>query len=54
MPTCPWCEADVDPQPTNLETAEFVYCAPSAEALRLNPLECPECHGVGGYEDWYG
>ena len=51
--SCPWCGSDSEPVPTDLEVAEFRYSDPKEpSSLRRNPAMCPDCHGVGGWEDW--
>lgn len=52
---CPWCGDHITPQFTaeHLNEAEFIYNNKNDhKAVRRNPLMCPECHGVGGYEDF--
>ncbi len=51
---CPWCGGHAEPVPTDLEVAEFVHSDPHRDprALARNPAMCPDCHGVGSYEDW--
>lgn len=40
---CPWCQS-VCPPVSNNES--------DGQHRKVNPLKCPECDGVGGYEDW--
>jgi hypothetical protein len=40
---CPWCQSVVPPG-ANDEGDE--------RHRKINPCKCPECGGVGGYEDW--
>jgi hypothetical protein len=56
MSACPWCGSDKAPLPTidHLDEAEFVYVKPSKCAAQRNPCMCPDCHGVGGREDFMG
>jgi hypothetical protein len=37
MTRCPWCGSQADPEP---------------HQDRRNPLRCPDCGGIGAYEDW--
>lgn len=54
LPTeCPWCGSKQAPVATDVEVANFVHSDPrDPKARARNPLMCPECHGVGGFEDW--
>lgn len=53
---CPWCGCNVQPVATaeNLDRAEFVYSTPQNDprVVARNPLMCPDCCGVGGFEDF--
>jgi len=54
---CPWCESEVTPLFTaeHLSEANFQYSSPrDPKAVAKNPLMCPECQGVFGFEDFYG
>jgi hypothetical protein len=49
---CPWCSLEIEPIENDGEgTSVFGYREKAAWILR-NPLMCPECSGVGGYEDF--
>lgn len=52
---CPWCGSSMQPVSTDeyIELAEFVYSDKrDPKARKRNPAMCPDCHGVGGWEDW--
>ncbi len=50
---CPWCGEVVEPQPTDPFVACWQYKHENMErALRLNPLMCPLCFGVGSEDDF--
>jgi hypothetical protein len=53
--TCPWCDHRVHPVSTadHMDKACFQYSDKTPKAIALNPLMCPECCGVFGYEDFY-
>lgn len=52
---CPWCASTKAPIPTaeHLGEAVFQYGHPGdSKHVARNPLMCPDCLGVGGWEDW--
>ncbi len=53
---CPWCAKKVKPLATaeHKHEAVFVYSDPKKDprAIARNPAMCPECFGVGGWEDF--
>jgi hypothetical protein len=50
---CPWCGSEAPPELTNLNYANFVHSDPKdPKVLARNPAMCPDCFGVGGWEDW--
>lgn len=46
---CPWCYEDVEPVPTDDRAISNI--GNHVDRSR-NPAMCPECFGVGGYEDF--
>lgn len=52
---CPWCGSHTAPVPNRQEHAEDRQTSIFGRTTtwhQRNPLECPDCNGVGGYEDW--
>jgi hypothetical protein len=43
---CPWCGSEEAPETADEEALAGV------RNPHLSPLMCPECRGVGGYDDW--
>jgi len=55
---CPWCghggeRAQFWSTAEHADEAEFVYSANNEQTRARNPVMCPECHGVGGPEDFF-
>jgi hypothetical protein len=53
---CPWCGSLKAPVPTDVGVAVFQYessdSVAAGEAVRRNPIMCPDCFGVGASGDW--
>lgn len=53
---CPWCPSKAAPVATDPNVANFKHLPDTREGrerhMQKNPAMCPDCHGVGGWEDW--
>lgn len=53
MSACPWCSSQAAPVPTDPAQANWQYHnANDPMGVKRNPAMCPECFGVGAWDDW--